>query len=61
MKTEEIIKKFNEILHDGKHTPEQAYQWMIIEKNKQDHEFYLKHGFHLFNDYNYLYPEIIND
>lgn len=39
--------------------PEQAYQWMIIEKNKQDHEFYLKHGYHLFNDYNYLYPEIL--
>ncbi len=59
MKTEEIIKKFNEMLHDGKHTTEQAYQWMIMEKNKQDYEFYLKHGYHLCNDYAYLYPEIL--
>ena len=42
MSTQEIIEKYNEMLHDGKHTFEQAYGWMMMEKNKQDHEFYLK-------------------
>ena len=59
MSTQEIIEKYNEMLHDGKHTFEQAYGWMMMEKNKQDHEFYLKTGMHLCNDYAFLYPERI--
>ena len=56
----DALDKFNEMLHDGKHTFEQAYWWMMMEKNKQDHEFYLKTGMHLCNDYAFLYPEIIS-
>ena len=59
MSTQEIIEKYNEMLHDGKHTFEQAYGWMMLEKNKQDHEFYLKTGMHLCNDYAFLYRESI--
>ena len=59
MSTQEIIEKYNEMLHDGKHTFEQAYGWMMMEKNKQDYEFYLKTGMHLCNDYAFLYPESI--
>jgi hypothetical protein len=60
METAEIIKKYNEMLHDGKHTFEQAYGWMMMEKNRQDFEFYQKHGVHLCNDFAYLYLESIS-
>lgn len=59
MTTEEIIEKYNEMLNDGKHTFEQAYGWMMMEKNKQDFEFYQKYGIHLCNDFAFLYPGTI--
>ena len=58
MKTEVYIK-FNDMLNDGKHTYDECYAWLMEQKNIEDMEFYNKHGYHLCNDFSYLYPEAI--
>jgi hypothetical protein len=54
-----VYIKFNDMLNDGKHTWEECYAWLMEQKNIEDMEFYQKHGFHLCNDFSYLYPEAI--
>lgn len=57
--TEGTILKFNEMLHDGKHTREECYDWLNEEKNKKENDFYNEHGFHMDMSYLFLYPEIM--
>ena len=58
--TENALDKFNEMLHDGKHTREECYLYLSEEKNKLEYKFYQKHGFYMNMDYNFLYPERIS-
>jgi hypothetical protein len=58
--TGEILDKFNEMLHDGKYTPGEAYSYLRSEQYRLENEFYEKHGFHMDMSYNFLYPERID-
>lgn len=55
----EVIIKFNEMLHDGKHTREECYAYLQEKKNELEQEFYEKHGFRYDMSYSFLYPEMI--
>ena len=54
------LDKFNDMLHDGKHTREECYLYLSEEKNKLEQQFYNKHGFYMNMNYNFLYPERIS-
>ena len=58
--TKDALDKFNEMLHDGKHTREECYLYLSEQKNKLEQQFYNKHGFYMNMDYNFLYPERIS-
>lgn len=53
----DAINEFNENLHSGKYPAGECYQHLYEQKNKIEHDFYKKHGFHMNMDYAFLYPE----
>ena len=58
--TKDALDKFNEMLHDGKHTREECYNYLVEEKNKLECKFYQKNGFPISLDFMFLYPESIS-
>lgn len=58
--TKDALDKFNEMLHDGKHTREECYNYLVEEKNKLECKFYQKNGFPIPLDFMFLYPESIS-
>ena len=59
MTADEAIVKFNEMLHDGKHSREECYSFLDKKKYELEKEFYEKNGFRYDMSYDFLYPEMI--